>query len=446
MLFLIAITLIDGILITLYCHQQYLKTENVYSEMAEIVSEMAARNLKLTYFINSAGNENQESLNGRVLVLNLKKTVIADSLKQFEGKVIENPEIRKTYSTKKTSVGYYKMGSERIAMLSYPMFKKNIFTGSILISYSVADVWKDNLKFSCQVAVISAAVILIIMVITFYMGRRFANPIKKMTDASLQILNGKSGVTVDINEIDEIGTLARTFNQMSTELNRIEVGRKRFISSISHEFKTPLTSIKALIEPFIGEEQVDTELLNQHLCYVNMEIDRLSKLVRSLVTATRLEEIKPSITRINTFEEVNTVVRILTPIASERGMTVSNNISENINIESDRDLFREIVINLVDNAIKYGKAGGWVRISSEEMDDRITVTIIDNGKGIKNKDLPYIFDNFYMSDDAREGGKGSGIGLYVVKRIIEILGWDIYVESTEGKGTGFKMHIPKEHR
>ncbi len=445
-LFIIAISLIDGILITLYSRQHYLKTEKVYSEMAQIISEMAARNLKLTYFLNPGNEENPDSLKGRVLVLNLSKSVIADSLKQFEGRVIENPEIRKTFEDRKTSVGYYKKGSERVAMLSYPMFKKNVFTGCILISYDVTDVWKDNFKFASQVAVISAIVILIILCITFYLGYKFAYPIKKMTDASLEILNGKSGVTVDIKGTDEIGTLAKTFNQMSTELMKIETGRKRFLSSVSHEFKTPLTSIKALVEPFLGEEHVDAAVLNEHLNYVNMETDRLSKLVGSLLTVTRLEEIKPSITGLNLSDEINTVVRILSPMAAEKDITIISDIPGNLMVSADRDLFREIIINLVDNAIKYGKNSGLVRINLSEKDDTITLKISDNGKGIKDKDLPYIFDNFYMSDDAREGGKGSGIGLYVVRRIIDMFGWEICVESTGEDGTGFTISIPGKHR
>lgn len=445
-LFIIAITLIDGMLIMLYSHQHYSKTEKVYSEMAQIISEMAARNLKLTYFLDSGNNGNVNSLKGRVLVLNLKKSVMADSLRQLEGRVVDNPELRKTYSERKTGVGYYKKGGERIAMLSYPMFKKNVFTGCILISYDVTDVWSDNFRFAYQVAGISAFVIIIILCITYYMGRRFAYPIKIMTRASQEILDGKSGVTVDIKVKDEIGTLARTFNQMSTELNRIETGRRRFLSSVSHEFKTPLTSIKALVEPFIGEERIDVEALNEHLRYVNMETDRLSKLVGSLLTATRLEEVKPSITGLNLADEINTVIRLLAPMASDKNITISSDIAENTIIMADRDLFREIIINLTDNAIKYGRNGGWVKFESAHKGASITLTVTDNGSGIKEKDLPYIFDNLHMSDDAREGGKGSGIGLYVVRRIIDILGWEINVESAVDEGTAFVIGIPTGKR
>ncbi len=441
LLFLTAITLINAILITLYGQQQYLKTERVYSEMAGIVSEMAAKNLKLTYFLNSVDDVNSKGLGGRVLVLNLEKKVVADSLKQFDGLSIENPEIRKTYSSKKSSVGYYTAGSQRIAMLTYPMFKKDIFTGVVLISYNVSDVWQDIMKFAFQVGIISIVVILLLLLTTYFLGLRIARPIKEMTFASLGILDGKTGVTVDINAKDEIGTLAKTFNMMSSELKRIDEGRKRFVSSVSHEFKTPLTSIKALIEPFMGEAKVDTALLNEHLSYVDKEIDRLSKLVRSLVSVTRLEEVKPSFSYLNLRNEISAAIKILSPITLDKGISIINNINENINIETDRDLLIEIAINIIDNAVKYGRTNGWVRIDTEEHDNIISIVISDNGKGIHEKDLPYIFDNFYMTDDARESGKGSGIGLYVVKRITEILNWDISVKSVLNEGTEFRLII-----
>lgn len=439
LLFLLAISFIDVTLITLYVRQQYLKTEKVYSEMAGIVSDMAERNLKITYFLNSPGAADRNRLDGRVLVLNLSKNVIADSARQFEGQVIDNPEIRKTFTTKRVSVGYYKIEAQRMAMLSYPMFKNNIFTGAVLVSYDMSGVWNDILLFAFRVVLISIAVILLVLIITYYLSRKFVKPIKKMTAASLEILHGRTGVTVEVIEKDEIGTLARTFNKMSSELGRIEEGRKRFVSSVSHEFKTPLTSIKALIEPFMGEDDVDTGILNEHLKYVDMEIDRLSKLVKSLVTVTRLEEINPSISQMNLLDETSSIIRILTPIASDKGIKIINSISENLIIEADRDLYREVLINIVDNAIKYGKEGGWVKLVSEKSHAGITLVISDNGRGINEKELPYIFDNFYMTDDARESGKGSGIGLYVVKRITEISGWDIKVKSTPFEGTEFTI-------
>ncbi|MDP4182180.1 MAG: HAMP domain-containing sensor histidine kinase [Bacillota bacterium] len=441
LLFLIAIAFIDFILITLYCNQQFDKTEKVYSQMAKIVSEMTVRNLSFPYFINSSGNA-ENSLSGRVLALNLEKRVVADSLKQFDGQLIDNPELRKTYSTYKTSIGYYILNGDRIAMLSYPMFKKSIFAGAVLISYNVTDLWNENFRFAVQVIIISLLVIIIILILTYIIGKKISSPLKKMTLASLEILNGKPGVTVDVQSYDELGSLSKTFNKMSSELQRIELGRKRFLSSVSHEFKTPLTSIKALIEPFMGETLIDGKMLNEHLFYVDSEIDRLTKLVKSLVTVTRLEEITPSISKLNIYSEVSSIIRILSPLASDKNISLENNISKDLNINTDQQLFREIIINLIDNSIKYGNENGLINLYSIIHTDHLEIIIKDNGIGISESDLPNIFDNFYMSDSARKSGNGSGIGLYVVKKIIKLLNWNISVNSSLSSGSEFIITIP----
>lgn len=439
-LFLIAISLIDLILIAVYCQQQYSKTEKIYIQMAEIVSQMTVRNLNFPYFIGNTQNDN--SLNGRILILNLKKEVVSDSLNQLNGQVIDNPEVREAYQKQKNAVGYYKQNGNRIAMLSHPMFKKNNFAGAVLISYSVSELWKDNLNFSIQVIVISISVLIIILLLTHLIGGKIAHPIRKMTFASLEILNGKTGTTVDIDQKDEIGTLADTFNKMSSELKRIELGRKRLLSSISHEFKTPLASMKALIEPFMEEEQVDPGLLKEHLYYVDSEIERLSKLVKSLVTVTRLEELSPINTVLDLFSEVNTVILLLSPMASDKNIIIENNIPSGLDILADKDLLREIIINLIDNAIKYGNFNGHISVSASKSDSYIELAFEDDGIGITKEDLPYIFDNFYMSDTARKSGKGSGIGLFMVKKIIELLKWDITAASSPSTKTRFVITIP----
>ncbi|MCX7747043.1 MAG: ATP-binding protein [Clostridia bacterium] len=441
LIFIIAVTLLDTSLIMLYYRHQFKKTEEFYSYIAGYVSKTAAVNWKLTNFFNLSEEGKTGSPGGRILVLNLESKVIADSLKQFEGQIVQNPETREALSKMQVSVGYYNYHGERIAMLAYPMLRKNVPFGIVLISYDVGDLWKDVLGFAYQVVGISLVVVLAVFAASYYFGGRIIKPVKCLTEASKKILEGKTGTTVEILSKDEIGTLAKTFNRMSEELHRIEVGRKRFASNISHELKTPLASIKALIEPFIGEKNVDAEVLNEYLKDVDSEIDRLTGLVKSLVTATRLEEIKPLIEKLNLKEEIITVLRLLSPLFAEKEMKVDHTSSGEIWVYADKTMLREVMINLLDNAVKYGKQGGAIHISMQQSGSAIVFSIRDNGMGISEQDLPNIFDNFYMADEARKSGMGSGIGLYIVKRIADISGWEIRVQSTLGKGSEFEVII-----
>lgn len=441
LVFILAITVIDASLIMLYRNHQYKKTQELYTEVAGIVSEMAGRNLKFTNFMNMSYEEEANSLSGRVLILDSKGIVIADSSKQFEGREMKNSEIRKVYSSKKSSIGYYHMNDEHFAMLAYPIFKSEVFSGAVLISYEVGEIRSEVFSFSLSVVIISICISIIVFIISFYLGFKISRPISQLTHASTEILNGNMGTTVDINTVDEIGTLAKTFNMMSEEIYRTDLGRKRFVSSVSHDLKTPLASIKALIEPFIGEENINPVMLNEHLTDIDYEIDRLSNLVKSLVTTARLEEMKPLPEQFILREEIMRVVRILTPLLYEKKINISVNCSNDLEENIDKAMFREVLTNLMDNAIKYGNEEGNIVIDVKNKNGKTNVYIRDDGIGIDQKDIPYIFDNFFRADTVRSSGKGSGIGLYTVKRIVEINGWNIEVKSSIGEGSEFKLSL-----
>lgn len=376
-----------------------------------------------------------------MLILDSQGLVIADSARQFEGQEMANNEIRSVYSSKKTSIGYYNVNNEHFAMLSYPIFRKDIFSGAVLISYDVGEIRSEVFNFAISVIIISLIVSIIVYIISFYLGFKISRPISQLTYAATEILNGNIGTTVDINTVDEIGTLAKTFNMMSEEIHRTDIGRKRFVSSVSHDLKTPLASIKALIEPFIGEENINPVMLNEHLTDIDYEIDRLSLLVKALVTTARLEEMKPLPEQFAVREEIMRVVRILTPLSSEKEINISVNCPPELEVTIDKAMLREVITNLVDNAIKYGNQGGNILIEVEDRTGSVEISIKDNGIGIDQKDVPYIFDNFFRADTARSSGKGSGIGLYTVKRIAEINGWNIDVKSILGEGTEFKLSL-----
>lgn len=437
--FIMAIAIIDTSLIMFYSHHQFRKTQDLYIEVAGIVSQMADKNLKFTNFMNMSSSE-ENSISGRILLLDSDGMVIVDSSNQFAGSQMTNPQTRKVHATKKTSVGYYKVDKESFAMLAYPILKNSNLSGIVLISYSVGEINEEVLNFAFGVVIISLIVSVIVFIISFYLGLKIKNPINQLTQASTEILNGNTGITVDINSPDEIGTLAKTFNMMSQEIYRTEVGRKRFVSSISHELKTPLASIKALIEPFIGEENIDPLILNEHLKDIDYEIDRLTVMVKSLITTARLEEIKPVLEKFSLCEEIHRIVRILTPLAQDKEISIFVNCPT-FKVNTDKSLLREVLTNLIDNGIKYGTQNGHIKINVENTSDKIYIHIIDNGIGIDAKDIPYIFDNFYRADTARSSGFGSGIGLYTVKRITEITGWNIDVKSEAGEGTEFILSL-----
>jgi signal transduction histidine kinase len=283
-----------------------------------------------------------------------------------------------------------------------------------------------------------AAILAIIL--SYVLGKRISGPIEKLTTASEGILRGKLDTKVDIQRKDEIGKLAETFNKMSEELYKIDINRRRFISDVSHELKTPLTSIKALIESLIDGND-DVAVYKEYLCDINGEMDRLSFLVKSLLTVTRLEELELRREPVKLCTETESVAKLFAPLLNQKGIKLEVRCPEEIVVSADKGMLREVLINLVDNAIKYGRDNGRVQIRCENA-EKVHLSVIDNGIGISERDLPYVFDIFYRADKSRRRDTGgSGIGLYIVRKIIELHGWNISVKSEANAGTEFLIEF-----
>jgi signal transduction histidine kinase len=246
---------------------------------------------------------------------------------------------------------------------------------------------------------------------------------------------------VDIVRNDEIGKLAETFNKMSEEIYKTDLNRRRFIGDVSHELKTPLTSIKALIESLIeGNNEIST--YKEYLIDVNGEIDRLSLMVSSLLIVTRLEEIELNMRPVDLYEEVDSIIKLFLPLADQYDIKLINKCQKNVAVLMDEARFKEILINLVDNSIKYSREGGFVEISCIKREEIVELIVRDNGCGISEGDLHCVFDIFYRVDESRTRKTGgSGIGLYLVKKIVELHGWSIKVKSRLNEGTEFIINI-----
>lgn len=441
MVIVITITVIDIILIYTYQKNQFKKNEPGYLAVANMLSVMAGVGISSEDALNMMVKDYGSSIEGRILILDKNSIVLADSCESYKKKKITNNEIRKALRDKTSSIGYYYLDNKKVMMLAVPVYDKYETEGAVLISSYVTNIQEDINIFKKQVIWISMAVSFFSLVLSFMAGRNITSPIKRLTKASEDILKGVLNTRVQISRNDEIGVLGLTFNKMSEELYKIDINRRYFLSSVSHELKTPLASIKALIESLIdGSNDINT--YNEYLSDVNHEIDRLSNLVGSLLTITRLDEMHIKKKKINAHEEICSVLKLFTPLMERKGIQATCDCREDLHIYADSNGFKEILINLIDNSIKYGKYNGFISISCKDYRNKTLITIEDNGYGIGEKDLKNIFDNFYRVEESRNRDKGgSGVGLYVVKRIVEHHGWSINVNSKPGEGTVFSITI-----
>lgn len=243
----------------------------------------------------------------------------------------------------------------------------------------------------------------------------------------------------DTGRTDEIGDLARAFNQTLERLERLFDAQQRLLADVSHELRTPLTAVRGNIDLMrrMGETDPDS------LAIIQEEVDRMARLVGDLLLLARADagglplNMQP-IELDDLFFEVYQRVRVLS-----KSITVTVTDVDQVCIMGDPDRLKQLFINLIDNAIKYTPEGGEVRISLSKTDLWAHVTITDNGIGIPAKDLPFIFDRFYRVDKARSRSQGgSGLGLSIAKWIVEAHGGEIYVTSEIGSGTTFAIALP----
>jgi two-component system phosphate regulon sensor histidine kinase PhoR len=233
-----------------------------------------------------------------------------------------------------------------------------------------------------------------------------------------------------------------------TEIKRLERVRKDFVANVSHELRTPLTSIKGYIEALLDGAKDDSQRCLEFLQILQKHTDRLSNLIADLLALSQIESGQYQWKRdeIKVQELVERVTSMLRPIAERKNQQVSVRVAPDTgSLVGDGDKLTQVMINLLDNAIKYTPEGGKITLETKQAGDTLEIAVSDTGLGIPSKDLPRIFERFYRVDQARSRELGgTGLGLSIVKHIVEAHGGKISVESELGKGSRFILSLPQK--
>ncbi len=297
-----------------------------------------------------------------------------------------------------------------------------------------------------RIYLVSAIIPLIIMFAALYvLSYRFTRPLKLMSSAAKAMAKGDFSRRIPVTSDDEIGELAVSFNQMTNSLSRLEGMRKSFVADVSHELKTPMTTIGGFIDGIL-DGTIEKDKQSYYLTLASNEVKRLSRMVESMLSISRLESaefiLKPEIFDIK--EVLLSVVlsqerRIEEKKIEIKGLDTINSLSVN----ADKDLLYRVIYNLVDNAIKFTNENGKIEFNLFSDSKNMIFTVTNTGKGIKKSDIPYLFERFYKTDKSRSENKNStGLGLYIVKTIIKKHGGNITVSSVENEHVTFKVALP----
>ena len=243
---------------------------------------------------------------------------------------------------------------------------------------------------------------------------------------------------------DRSTTEALVLFQDLTELRSLQTMRRELVGNISHELRTPLSTIKAIVETLKDGAINDQEVAEGFLTSIDSEVDRMTQIVAELTELSRIETGKAEFnleeTDLNLL--VKETVAQLSPYAERQGVAVATDLSDNLPpVTADRERIRQVVTNLLHNAVKFSHQGGRVVISTRQEESYVSVSIADKGIGIAREDLPHVFERFYKADKSRSGG-GTGLGLAIAKHVVQAHGGEISVQSEEGKGSVFSFTLP----
>ena len=276
---------------------------------------------------------------------------------------------------------------------------------------------------------------------SYFLAKLALRPIGRITETAVSLGAGNlSRRITGIESRDEVGRLAGAFNGMLARLEGSFQREKQFTSDASHELRTPVSVIMAYAEN-LAAHAPDQETKAQAAAILT-ESRRMQSIIAQLLALTRGYEGKYRLEREDIFlqDMVSEVLAELTEEAAADEIDLVEQVPADIMLSADQSLLTQLLLNLVENGIKYGKAGGTVAVRALEQAGHILLTIQDDGIGIGEKDLPHVFDRFYRADQARDRS-GSGLGLSIVKWIVELHGWTIQVVSEPGKGTRFTIQI-----
>ncbi len=292
----------------------------------------------------------------------------------------------------------------------------------------------------------SAVIPIVVLFFALYtMTYRWIKPLKLMSEASKAMAKGDFSKRIPVMSNDEIGMLSESFNSMTNSLVELENMRRSFIANVSHELKTPMTTIGGFIDGII-DGTIDSSKQEHYLKIVSDEVKRLSRLVQGMLSLSKLEagEITLKLSDFNFRDLIfDVVLNQEQRIEDKKLNVVGLDKIQSVMINADKDLLHQVVYNLCDNAVKFTDEGGTLEFSLTSDGSWIEFTLKNTGVGIPEKDLPFVFERFYKTDRSRSANKDStGLGLYLVKTIIKIHGGKAFVRSTENVFTQFGIVLP----
>ena len=332
------------------------------------------------------------------------------------------------------------------AVRGIPLKAGEMTVGAVFVC-STEDSINELIESAIQAIVtICVWVLIATLVAVYFISERIISPLKAMSKAARSFASGKLDVRVPVTGRDEISELAVAFNDMAASMMDLEKMRSSFLSNVSHDLRTPMTTISGFIDGMI-DGTIPKEKHEYYLKLISNEVKRLSRLVSALLDISRIQagERKFTMSAFDICEMARVILISFEQQIEKKKLDVEFDVeSDNIFVSADRDATYQILYNICDNAVKFSREGGKYRIKISEKDKRIFVSVYNEGIGIPSDELPHVFERFYKNDKSRSLDKtGVGLGMYIAKSIIDAHNEEIWVKSKYGEYCEFVFTLKK---
>lgn len=405
-----------------------------------------------TYLNRMADKVNRE-FGAYIAVIDRGGNVMTNSQAAYD----ENPEFMESLNGEEITEAFQRiLAGETIRLRSesgeaptftvgVPFMMDDTVTGAVFIRTKAQQIESGLEEILWRIVLIAAGVILLSGIVAFLFVRRRMKPLKQLETASGAIAEGDFSVQVDEKKGDrELRELSGAFNTMTRKLRGVEENRREFVANVSHELRSPITSIRGFAEG-MADGVIPAEEQPKYLRLVANESKRLSGLIDDLLALSRLErdDAKPEMTVFDVNEMLRrAVIRRMNDLEAKRIDVGCEFEKDRCEVRADSDRIEQVVINLLDNAIKFTPEGGKITLESAAKDGIAEITVRDSGCGVPEEDREKIFDRFFTADRAHTAGKGTGLGLSICKRIMEMHGQSIRLLDTD-EGAAFRFTLER---
>ncbi len=456
--FIVAATNLTGI-VSEYMYQQREREDSASAEklsqtLAPLFERIEAEEIR------NVMAESAATLNGRLMLIDPDGKIQYDTFHLLCGQRLKLNEVLSVLAGEKESdYGMHSPGRETVAKMSgetdaeyvayctHSLNAENGSAGVLLYVSRVQEMMDSVHSVSRQLSVVFIVIAVGALILALILSQILTKPITTLSRTMSKMGKGDLSVRVPVKGSGELRELAENYNTMASQLESIDKTRSQFVSNASHELKTPLATMKIMLETILYQPDMPTELRQEFMQDMNHEIDRLTGIITDLLTLSRMDHAGDQLVSeaLDMSELTAETVRLLRPVAEKKEQTIAEDIMPGLKFTGDRTKLNQILYNLTENAIKYTPEKGTIRVSLKQQGDELIWKVRDNGIGIPEEDREHIFERFYRVDKARsrETG-GTGLGLSIVRQFVNMHGGTIRVDSVPNQGTEFTVVLPVE--